>query len=142
MYYFDLKAIDSIRGMDLLYSSILEAFVKVRQRRAGGTEVDLSFVPSRIEGEEYKDAVFLLTPPERLKGEMRREILEYGLRLTTQGDIPYSIMLEKDTLSLDLPSTLDVLEKEGGLCIVGQKGTGQSLFGSGEDRVGVKEKSR
>jgi len=128
MYYFDLKAIHSIRDIELQYSSILEAFVKLRQLGAGGTEVDLSFVPCRIGGGEYGDIVFLLTPPERVKGEIRQEILECGLKLTGQGDIPCSVMLEKDTRTVDIPSNLDVCEKKGGLCLVYEKGAGEALF--------------
>lgn len=113
MYHFDLKSIHSIRDVGLSYKNILEAFVKLKQLGAGGTEVDLSFVPGSMESGEYKETIFLLTPPERLEGRVRKGILEYGIKLTSQGDIQCSAILAKDRHALNLPPNLDVHEKGG-----------------------------
>ena len=70
---------------------------------AGGTEVDLSFVPGSIKDGSYRDPVFFLTPPERVDDNIRKAILDYGMELTAQGAIPCSVMLDKDRQALNLP---------------------------------------
>ncbi|RLB82934.1 MAG: hypothetical protein DRH17_04045 [Deltaproteobacteria bacterium] len=131
MYHFNLKSVHSIRDVRLRYEKIFEAFLKLKQLGAGGTEVDLSFIPRAIAGGAYKDTIFLLTPPERLKGKVRKDILEYGIKLTEQGDIPCSVILEKDRHALSLPPNLDV-EKGGGFYTVCQSRSRRALF----DRTG------
>ncbi|OEU53860.1 MAG: hypothetical protein BA872_09970 [Desulfobacterales bacterium C00003060] len=113
MYLFDLKSIYSIRDAEFSYKNIFEAFMRLKQLGAGGTEIDLSFVPGSIDGGEYKDTVFLLTPPDRIEDTVRKAILEHGIRLTAQGDIQCSVILEKDRHGINLPSNLDVHEKPG-----------------------------
>jgi hypothetical protein len=108
MYYFDLKSIHSIRDVGLWYKDIFEAFVKLKELGAGGTEVDLSFVPGSIKGGTYKDTVFFLTPPERLDDNIRKAILEYGIKLTAQGAIACSVILDKDRHAFKLPRSSDV----------------------------------
>lgn len=113
IYYFDLRSIHSIRGVELLYNNIFEAFVKLKQLGAGGTEVDLSFVPASIGEGGYKDTIFFLTPPERLGKRVRKDMLEHGIKLTAEGDIQCSVILAKDRHALNLPPILDVHEKGG-----------------------------
>jgi hypothetical protein len=62
---------------------------------------------------EYEEIIFLLTPPERLEGRVRKGILEYGIKLTSQGDIQCSAILAKDRYAFNLPPNLDVHEKGG-----------------------------
>jgi hypothetical protein len=113
IYYFELRSIHSIRNVGLSYKNIFEAFVKLKQLGAGGTEVDLSFVPGSIEGGDYKDTIFFLTPPERLGRRERKGMLEHGVKLTADGDIQCSVILAKDRHTLNLPPILDVHEKGG-----------------------------
>ena len=108
IYHFDLKSIHSIRDTGLCYKNILEAFMKLKRLGAGGTEVDLSFVPGCIEGGKYKEILFLLTPPERLEDRVRKAILEHGIKLTAQGEIERSVILKKDRHALNLPPNLEV----------------------------------
>jgi hypothetical protein len=112
VYYFDLRSIYSMRNTRLSYQSVFEAFKKLKELGAGGTELDLSFVPSSIDGRGYQDAVFLLTPPDRLDEGIRKEILEYGIKLTALGDIGCSVILAKDRHAFHLPPELDVHENE------------------------------
>jgi len=118
MYYFDLKTLCAIKKTRLSYDSILHAFATVRQLGAGGSEVDLSFVPCAIGAGGYGKVVFLLTPPERVKEEKRKAILEYGVKLTGQGDIPCSVMSGKDARDFRFPPDLEVLEMDAGFCAV------------------------
>jgi hypothetical protein len=120
VYYFDLKSIHAMRDISFGYDSVLEAFVKLRQLGAGGTEVDLSFVPRAMEGGGYKDTVFLLTPPQRVRGKKRKAMLEHGIRLTGQGVIPYSMILEEDASILSFPPSLQVVEADRGFCALYQ----------------------
>jgi hypothetical protein len=113
MYHFDLKSIHSIRDVGLWYENIFEAFVKLKQLGAGGTEVDLSFVPGSIEGGAYKDTIFFLTPPERLEHSIRKAIIEYGIKLMAQGAIECSVMLEKDRHVFNLSPNSDVDQRVG-----------------------------
>lgn len=113
MYHFDLKSIHTIRDIGLSYNNIFEAFMNLKQLGAGGTEVDLSFVPGCIEGGEYKDIMFLLTPPERLESRVRKGIFEYGIKLTAEGDIECSAILTKDKHAFGIPSNLDINEPGG-----------------------------
>ena len=122
VYYLDLKTFCAMKDTRLAYDSILDAFVKLKKLGAGGTEVDLSFVPCVIGPEGYGETVFFLTPSERLKAEVRKEILEHGLKLIEDRHISCAIMLEKDSSTLDLPPCLDVLDKEGGFSLVCPKG--------------------
>ena len=103
VYYFDLKTIHSVRDVGLSYKDIFGAFVKLKELGAGGTEVDLSFVPGSIEAGTYEDTVFFLTPPERVDHYTRKAVLEYGIRLTAQRAIERSVMLDKDRQALNLP---------------------------------------
>ena len=103
MYCFELKSIHSIRDAGLWYEDIFEAFVKLKQLGAGGTEVDLSFVPGSIKDGAYKDTVFFLTPPQRVDENIRKAILEYGIKLTAQRAIACAVMLDKDRQALKLP---------------------------------------
>ena len=110
MYHFDLKSIYTIRDVRLSYKNIFEAFMKLKQLEAGGTEVDLSFVSGCIEEGEYKDIMFLLIPPERLESRVRKGIFEYGIKLTAEGDIECSAILKKDRHAFGIPSNLDIHE--------------------------------
>jgi hypothetical protein len=112
VYHFDLRRIYSMRDTGLSYESVFEAFKKLKELGAGGTELDLSFAPSSIDGRGYHDAVFLLTPPNRIEEGIRKEILEYGIKLTALGDIPCSVILAKDRHAFHLPPDLDLHEKE------------------------------
>ena len=127
VYYFDLKTIYETKDTRLSYDSILAAFLKLKQLGAGGTEVDLSFVPCVIGPGGYGETVFVLTPPERLQAEARKEILQHGLRLIEERHVSCAIMLEKDSGTLDLPPGLDVFEKEGGFSLVCQKGAAPGI---------------
>ena len=113
MYHFDLNIIHTIRDLGLSYKDIFEAYIKLKQLGAGGTEVDLSFVPGCIEGGEYKDIIFLLTPPERLESRVRKGIFEYGIKLTAEGDIECSAILTKDKHAFGIPYNLDINEPGG-----------------------------
>ena len=113
MYHFDLKSIHTIREVGLSYNNIFEAFMKLKQLGAGGTEVDLSFVPGCVERGEYKDIMFLLTPPERLESRVRKGIFEYGIKLTEKGDIECSVILSKDKHAFGIPSNLEINESGG-----------------------------
>ncbi|MDY6837442.1 MAG: DUF1152 domain-containing protein [Thermodesulfobacteriota bacterium] len=122
IYYFDLRTVYAAKDTNLAYHSILHAFVMLKQLGAGGTEVDLSFVPCAIGAGGYGEAVFLLTPPERLQGATRKEILAHGLELIEQRHLPCAIMLTKDRSALNVPSNLDVFVKEGGFSLVCPRG--------------------
>jgi hypothetical protein len=113
VYCFDLKAVCALQDTILTYHGIVDAFFQLKELGAGGTEVDLSFVPSSIGAGRYGKTVFFLTPPERLNGPVRREILKHGLELIGQGHIPCAIMLRKDSDTLDFPPNVDVFDKEG-----------------------------
>jgi hypothetical protein len=112
VYHFDLRSIYSMRNTGLSYGSVFEAFRKLKELGAGGTELDLSFVTGSIGDGGCEDIVFLLTPPDRLEESLRIEILTYGIQLTARGDIPCSVILAKDRSALEIPSNLSIHEKE------------------------------
>jgi hypothetical protein len=127
LYHFHMEPIQAVKKeMGLPYGGILEAFVKFKVLGAGATEVDLACVPLRVDGGEYRGEVLLLTLPERLQGEIRKEILQCGLEFAARGEIAPSIILKKDIQILDLPSDLEFLDVDG-FCVVGQEERGGLL---------------
>ncbi len=128
IYHCNLKSVRAMREVEIKYENALEAFVLLKQLGVGGTEVDLAAVPVAITNGSYDETVFLLTPPERLEGKVRKEILEYGLKLTAEGKIPYSMVLGQDMQTLQLPANLDVLEKWGGFFFLFRRDSGKQLL--------------
>ncbi|MBW1859944.1 MAG: DUF1152 domain-containing protein [Deltaproteobacteria bacterium] len=112
VYHLDLKGVNSMREVGLNYKSVFEAFTELRALGAGGTELDLSFVSCSVDGRVDEDILFLLTPPDRMEETTRKEILEYGVKLTSQGDIPRSVILAKDRGAFELPPNLDIHESD------------------------------
>lgn len=105
-YYFELESIHAIRRKALSYRNVFEGFIQMKQLGAGGTEADLSFVPRRLENGRFGEIIFLLTPCQRIEGEERKEIIEYGLALTDRGYIPHALVSEEDLQIADIPAGL------------------------------------
>ena len=114
VYHLDLKGVHDMRDAELIYENVFEAFAELKALGAGGTELDLSFVTGSMYGRGHKDALFLLTPPDRMEETTRKEILEYGVRLTSRGDIQRSVILAKDRGVFELPPNLDIHESDWG----------------------------
>ena len=80
IYYFDLDAVKSQRrDIHVTYENILEAYRLMKEMGTCGTEVDLTYVPRRIQDGEYSDCVFVLDSFSRASKVQRRELVEYGI---------------------------------------------------------------
>lgn len=105
VFLFDLRLMacnGCIDGTE--YSNVLDAFIDLKRNGAGGTEVDLSFIPLLMRNGTYVEPVFILVPCELAKGKLREEILQAGLSLVMEGRIRKALVMKRD-----LPSIPDEL---------------------------------
>lgn len=78
------------------FESVLEGALQLREQGYCGTEVDLSFVPSKFARDAYQEPVFLLTPANSIAAELRVEMIRYGGAQVAAGYIPRAIVFRRD----------------------------------------------
>jgi hypothetical protein len=97
IFLFDLRLMDytgCINGAK--YESVLDAFLNLKQRGAGGTEVDFSFVPLQFRNGTYDEPIFIFIPCNLAQGELREEILSVGLRYVQEQRIRKALIMRRD----------------------------------------------
>lgn len=80
IFYFNLDSVKALRKeIRIKYRNMIQAYRLLKALGAGGTEVDLTYIPGAINDGEYSDPYFILNPFNRASDEQKMEILEYGL---------------------------------------------------------------
>jgi hypothetical protein len=101
IFFFNLRSMLKTGYVDALqYTSVMEAFLELKRRGAGGTEVDFSYVPLNVGNGAYDEPIFVLVPPTLVQGELRAEILSNGLIYVVEGRIRKALIMKRDFASI------------------------------------------
>lgn len=112
IYYFDLDDVKSSRtNFSIRYHNILKAYLLMKKLGTCGTEVDLAYIPTRIEQDKWLDPVFVLDSFCRTAETQRKKLVEYGI-----GNVKEigTILISESNLTQE-PKNLSV-QKNGGFC--------------------------
>lgn len=97
IFFFDLRRIfQTTCTKGAKNSSVLEAFLDIKRRGAGGSEVDFSYIPLGLGDGTYLDPLFVLVPCNRAQGKLREEILSAGLSSVMEGRIRKALIMRRD----------------------------------------------
>lgn len=114
IFYFDLKGIKALRSdIPIQYETVLDAFVQLKRMGAGGTEVDMSYVPMSCKNGQYTPPVFLLSACSRTREKDKEEMYGYGVQMVAEGKIQRALVVDRTARDLAIQLNLRVSEHAG-----------------------------
>ncbi len=119
IFYLDLDSVADSDLPRLEYESVFEAQLQLRPL-TNGTEVDMYFIPVKLNDNGFKKIIYSLTPMEKMKDEIRSEIISYGVHTFLRGELGCALLILQNDFNTVFTKNKNQLsvEKVGEFCIL------------------------